>query len=183
VTSEVGLGKLGGLLSSASEIRSGPLQRLDALTASLVAEVNGLHRSGFGLDGLSGRDFFNSDLTVAIQDPMMIGAAAQATEPGDNTIALQMAELSGEVIGALGSAFSEYYGGIVAAVGTLARGASDMHTFDENLLVELQNRRDSVSGVSLDEEAMNLVRFQRSFEAGARMMQVTDELLETIINL
>jgi flagellar hook-associated protein 1 FlgK len=113
----------------------------------------------------------------------MVGAAMQPGTPGDNAIALEIADLSGKVIDDLGSTFPEYYGGIVASVGTQARAASDMREFDENLLVELQNRRDSVSGVSLDEEAINLVRFQRSFEAGAKMMKVTDELLETLINL
>lgn len=183
VTAEIGLGKLGGLISSAAEIRSGPLQHLGMLTASLITEVNELHRVGYGLDGLAGRDFFNADFTVAVTDPNMVGAAMQPGMPGDNAIALEIAELSGKVIDDLGGTFPEYYGGIVASVGTQARAASDMREFDENLLVELQNRRDSVSGVSLDEEAINLVRFQRSFEAGAKMMKVTDELLETLINL
>ncbi len=182
VTGDVKLGKLGGLISAAAEIKAGPLQRLQALTQALIAEVNDIHSQGCGLDGVSGRDFFNADFTVAISDPAAVAAASGPGLPGDNTIALRIAELSSTVISSLGNTFSEYYNGIVAEAGTMARAASDTRTFDENLLVELQGRREALSGVSLDEEAMNLVRFQRSFEAAARMIQVTDELLDTIVN-
>jgi flagellar hook-associated protein 1 FlgK len=61
--------------------------------------------------------------------------------------------------------------------------AADSLTFDSNLLSALQTRRDAISGVSLDEEAANLIRYQRSYEAGARMIVVADELFRTILNL
>jgi flagellar hook-associated protein 1 FlgK len=65
----------------------------------------------------------------------------------------------------------------------MSKAAADGLTYDDNLRFELEKKRDAVSGVSLDEEAANLIRFQRAYEAGARMMRVADELLETIINL
>lgn len=135
--------------------------------------------------------FFVSPLTdaiknfgVAISDHMKIAASSSNLAlPGDNRNALRMVELSTGSITGLDSSFSAFYRGIVSRVGTMSRASSDSLRFDENLLNELNNRREAISGVSLDEEAANLIRFQRSFEAGARLIKVTDELLQTILNL
>jgi flagellar hook-associated protein 1 FlgK len=122
---------------------------------------------------------------VAITDQDKIAAASSdAALPGDNSNALSMAQLSGNAIANLGGAtFSSYYGGLVSTIGSMSKAASDSLTFDDNLLSELNTKRESLSGVSLDEEAANLIRFQRSFQAGAKMIQVTDELLQTLLNL
>ncbi len=136
--------------------------------------------------------FFISPLTdviknfgVAVTDPQKVAASLSGTTlPGDNTLALQIAQLSQSNISNLnGATFGSYYSGLVSTVGSMSRAASDSLTFDDNLRFELEKRREAVSGVSLDEEAANLIRFQRSFEAGARIISVTDELLQTIINL
>lgn len=122
---------------------------------------------------------------VAITDEQKIAAASSDTTlPSDNSNALLIAQLSGNAQVNLGGAtFSSYYKGLVSTIGSMSKAASDSLTFDGNLLSELNNRRESLSGVSLDEEATNLIKFQRSFEAGAKMIQVTDELLQTLLNL
>ena len=122
---------------------------------------------------------------VAITDEQKIAAASSDTTlPGDNSNALLIAQLSENAQTNLGGAtISSYYKGLVSTIGSMSKAASDSLTFDDNLLSELNNRRESLSGVSLDEEATNLIKFQRSFEAGAKMIQVTDELLQTLLNL
>jgi flagellar hook-associated protein 1 len=122
---------------------------------------------------------------VAISDYKKIAAASSsASLPGDNSNALSIINLSGANIANLGDkTLMGYYQGIVGEIATLSRAASDSLTFDNNLLTELSNRRESLSGVSLDEEAVNLIKYQRAFQAGARMINVTDELLQTILNL
>ncbi len=122
---------------------------------------------------------------VAITDTNEIAAASSAAQlPGDNTNALQIAQAAGASISNLGSnTFSEYYAGIVSGIGSLSQAATDASTFEQNLLTEITNQRDSVSGVSLDEEAANLIKYQRAYEAGAKLIQITDELLQTVINL
>jgi flagellar hook-associated protein 1 FlgK len=126
-----------------------------------------------------------SDFGVALTDPRKIAAASAAAGlPGDNTNALRIAALADAAVDSLGGAtFSGYYGGIVSKAGSMARDASDLQAFDGNLRAELVNRRESASGVSLDEEAANLIAYQRAFEAGARMIRVTDELLQTVLQL
>ncbi len=122
---------------------------------------------------------------IAINDPDKIAAAtSDSTLPGDNNNAINILNLfDGSINDLDNSTFIDYYKNIVEEVAMMSRASSDSLTFDENLLQEIQKRRESLSGVSLDEEAANLVRYQRSFEAAARMIKITDELLETILNL
>jgi len=122
---------------------------------------------------------------VAISDPNKVAAASVAGDlPGDNSNALQIAQVSGTTIANLGnSTFSDYYSGLVSGIGSASQAASDNSTFNQNLLTEITSQRDAISGVSLDEEAANLIKYQRAYEAGAKMISITDELLQTVINL
>jgi len=126
-----------------------------------------------------------SNFGVAVSDPRKVAAASAASAlPGDNTNALRIAGLADAAVSSLGGAtFSGYYGGLVSDVGRLAKNASDLSQFDSNLQSELQNRRDSASGVSLDEEATNLIAYQRAYEAGARIIKITDELFQTVLQM
>lgn len=126
-----------------------------------------------------------TNLGVAITDPQKIAAASSNTAlPGDNQNALQILSLFDSTLPNLGNTtLIGYLREIVSNVGTMSSAAHYSLGFDRNLLEEIKIRRESVSGVSLDEEAMNLIRFQRAFEAGARIIKVTDELLQTIIQL
>jgi len=122
---------------------------------------------------------------VAITDPRKVAASSNLAElPGNSDIALQISQLSDLSQASLdGSTFSDFYAGIVATVGVMKRTAADSVTFDNSLMEALQSRRESISGVSLDEEAANLIRYQRSFEASARMVNVADELMKTVLSL
>ena len=140
----------------------------------------------------AGDSFFISPLkqvvqnfSVALTDGDQVAAATLPTAPdGDNTNAIAMVErYSANIASLKNNSFNEHYQGIVANVGSMSQSATDSLQFDDNLLFELQNRREATSGVSLDEEAANLIRYQRAFEAGARIIQLTDELLELVINL
>lgn len=193
ITGIINKGRLGGLIAARDKIESNSLYGLRSLIKSIIDEVNIIHRQGYGLDGSTGNDFFEpvSDIESAIQgfnvkitDIKKIAAASsQGSLPGDNTNALRIADLQNASIGGLGDTFSGYYNGLVLSIGNMSRAASDSLRFEDNLFSELNKRRDSVSGVSLDEEAVNLIRFQRAFEAGAKMIKAADDLLETILNL
>ncbi|MEW6720388.1 MAG: flagellar hook-associated protein FlgK [Thermodesulfobacteriota bacterium] len=126
-----------------------------------------------------------SNFGVSISDTDEIAAADAASSlPGDNRNALRIAALADAGVSTLGNAtVSGYYAGLVTSVGSMAADASDLQTFDANLHTELANQRDSASGVSLDEEATSLIVYQRAFEAAARLISVTDELLQTVLSL
>jgi flagellar hook-associated protein 1 FlgK len=122
---------------------------------------------------------------VAITDPNQIAAASSNTAlPGDNTNATAIANLAQSSISTLGnSTFSDYYNGLVAQVGTQSAAASNSLTFDNNLLTQIQTNQQSVSGVNLDDEATNLLQYERSYEASAQIIKVTDELVQTVIGM
>jgi len=126
-----------------------------------------------------------SNFAVELTDTDQIAAASGAASlPGDNTNALALAGLADSGISSLGNAtYSGYYAGIVSSVGSMAADAADLQTFDANLQSELANQRDSASGVSIDEEAANLIVYQRGFEAAARLISVADELIQTVLAL
>ncbi len=168
----------GSLVTSGAYVSGNPIS-FDGIEITITGTVNPSDR--FSVSPLT-TAIRNIDL--AISDPEDVAASASLSGlQGDNTIALNIYNLSTIAIGDIGDTFIDYYRGIVTITGTMSRAASDSLTFDENLLSEIQSRRDSISGVSLDEEAINLIRYQRSFEAAAKMIKVTDELLDMVMNL
>lgn len=124
-----------------------------------------------------------SSFGVAITDPTKIAAATLGGGVGDNGNALLMTQLANNGIPSLNDTFSGYYSGVVSTVGSTKQSTSDGLTFDNNLLSQIQARRDSASGVSLDEEATNLINFQRSYQAGAKLITVADELVQSVLAL
>jgi flagellar hook-associated protein 1 FlgK len=125
------------------------------------------------------------DFNVALTAGAQVATSQDPTSPDeDNRNALDMVALHSSTVSNLDDkTFHDHYAEIVSTVGSMSQSASDSLEFDDNLLYELKSRRESISGVSLDEEAANLIRFQRAFEAGARIIKLTDELLELVINL
>lgn len=168
----------GSIISTGSYV-SGNLISFDGIDITITGTINATDK--FSVSPLTTAI---KNLSLAITDPEKIAASSSLTGlPGDNSNALSIYNLSTFAINDLGDTFMDYYRGIVTVTGTMSRAASDSLTFDENLLSEIQSRRDSVSAVSLDEEAINLIRFQRSFEAAAKMIKVTDDLLEMVMNI
>jgi len=74
------------------------------------------------------------------------------------------------------------YQDVVIKVGISTEHAGNMVQNQEALLAQLSNRRESVSGVSVDEEVTNLIKYQRSFEANSRVISTISEMLDTLIN-
>jgi flagellar hook-associated protein 1 len=120
---------------------------------------------------------------VALSDPRGI-AAAQSLVSGDNTNALALVGLQSTTQGALsGATLGDYFGALQARVGSLVRSAEDAATVEEGLLANVSAQRDAVSGVSLEEEFTDLIRFQRGFQAAAQLISVGDSLLEELIGM
>jgi len=170
----------GALVTTGAYVPAGTTITLPGMSVDIAGAVT--NADSFTISPLTNviRDF-----SVMITDPRSVAAATSPLQlPGDNANALQIAQLTDTAQSTLGNTtFSGYYGGVVSTVGVMKETAADSLTFDNTLLSALQARRDSISGVSLDEEAANLIRYQRSYQAGARMITVADELLQTILNL
>lgn len=126
---------------------------------------------------------------VALTNTNQIAAASQPSTaltgpkvPGDNTNALALVGLHTSRQGALGNlTLNDYHTITIGNVGSAAREAELTFNTVTQEVDQLQSLRESVSGVSLDEELTNLLSFQRSFEASARMITVADELFQTVL--
>jgi flagellar hook-associated protein 1 FlgK len=170
----------GALVTSGAYVPAGTTIALSGMSVTISGAVTSV--DSFTVSPLTSAI---ADFGTALNDTQQIAAAATvAGIPGDNGIAIQIAQLTDASIANLNNTtFSGYYSGLVSTVGSASRLTNDGLTFDNNLMAALQTQRDSISGVSLDEEAANLIRYQRSYEAAARMIQVADELLQTILSL
>ncbi len=202
ITGYISNGKLGAVLEVRDSDVPAYLARVDRLAYSIVTEVNNLHQSGYALDGTTtGLDFFadlsgltsppenaaeNMAVSSDVSDVDNIAAAQSPASPGDNTNALAMAALQQTLT--LGGpppayTFGDYYSALVADVGIDVQKVSTLRSHQETLIEQLEIRRESVSGVSLDEEMADLVKFQYAFEASAKLISIADEMLTTVIGL
>jgi flagellar hook-associated protein 1 FlgK len=81
------------------------------------------------------------------------------------------------------STFDDYYNSVVSDVGNDVQTASTNFDHQTSMVNHLDNYRESISGVSLDEEMINLIKFQHAYDAAAKLITTVDELLDTVINM
>ncbi|MBI4475691.1 MAG: flagellar hook-associated protein FlgK [Acidobacteria bacterium] len=195
VTAEVTSGKVGGLLRVRDVLVPDYKNRLDTLAYEVVSRVNTTHQAGFDLNGTAGGVFFTAigavagaaalvavDATLAA-NPSKV-AAAGSTSAGDNQAARNMVALRDTKFlnGGL-STFSDAWGELAYRVGRDAQAARQERQTRGDVLRQVLSMRDMVSGVSLDEEAMSMMKFQRAYEANARFFQLIDETLDTLLRM
>ena len=109
-------------------------------------------------------------------------AAAQSLSPGDNANALALAQLR-DTLAIDGSTFGTFYHTLVTSVGAVSQQASRLAENQQTVLTDLENRREALSGVSLDEEQVNLIRFQQAYNAAANFIRIAEELGRTVLDL
>ncbi len=112
-----------------------------------------------------------------------IAAAKSKDQPGDGSNALALAKLLKlEKIAQLGgTTFEDYYQAMIGELGVQGQQAKRMAENQQLLVSQLDSNRQEVSGVSLDEEMVNMIRFQHAYAAAARMITAIDEMLGVII--
>lgn len=120
---------------------------------------------------------------VQITDPAKIAAAATGSPSGNNSNALSLAALQTTRGMAGGTAtFQEAYGIVVADVGVKTNQVGIAKDSQKVLLDQAIESRNAVSGVNLDEEAANLIKFQQAYQAAAQLVSVNDQLFQTLLN-
>jgi flagellar hook-associated protein 1 FlgK len=112
-----------------------------------------------------------------------IAASGSATSSGDNSNAVAMAQLLNDATTMGASTFSNYYNSLVAQVGLDVQTAKTVVAQDAAFMKQLTTLRDSQSGVSLDEELANLIQYQRSYQASARLITTATEMMDVVINM
>jgi len=190
ITSSITGGNLAGDLQLRDEEIPALQNSLDTLASGLANNVNTQHLAGFDLSGVAGTNFFVPpagvagaalNLQVAITDPTKVAASADGT-PGDNTNATALANLQNQnIIG--GQTPINFYSGLIFQVGNDTANSSAQLSAEKLLIQQLQDQQNAVSGVSLDQEAANLVQFQTAFNAAARVASIVASLFQTTINM
>ena len=157
---------------------------LDQLAYEIQNHVNTIHSAGYDLDGNTSINFF-APLASATDASRLI--ALDPAVAGDNrkiagTAAMQLGNLLHDPV-FTGGSLTDQYGTLIYTVGSdVASAQSSMNEHDQ-LLAQLQNRRQSISGVSIDEESIQILQFQRSYQASARMLKAVDELLQVTLGI
>ena len=192
INAEISGGKLKGLLEVRDTIIADYMTRLDTLAGTLMNDVNLLHQAGFDLNGIGGEVFFIGTGTAAdlevnpniVADLNLIAAASDAaTVPGDGRNAVDIANLQYDLNMGGTQSYNDFYGAIVRDVGNEVLKSDAYYNHQSDMMVQLENQRESVSGVSLDEEMINLIKFQNAYTAAAKLITTADEMMQTVLQL
>jgi flagellar hook-associated protein 1 len=181
-------GKLKGTLDVRDKVLSDQLSGLNALAGGLITQVNTIHRTGFGLNNATNLDFFQGSNAgdIAVNDSLdnaSIAASSGANQAGNSSIARQIAVLKTVKAMKGGTAtLNDFYNAQVTELGVTAQRAGDS-SYQHGLVEKaLGDQRESVVGVNLDEEAADMAKAQKAYQAAARVMNAYDELLDLVIN-
>ena len=194
ITSKITSGQLAGQLQIRDQEIPSIRTSLDTLASSLSSAVNTQNQAGFDLNGAAGGNIFSpppaggvgaaSSITLATTDPTKIAASGGSApgSPGDNTNANALLALQNQNIVA-GDTPLNYYSGLVFKIGNDVSTAQINQQSGSLVLQQIQNLQGGVSGVDINEEAANLIRYQNAYSASAKIASTIDTLMQTAINM
>jgi flagellar hook-associated protein 1 FlgK len=183
-------GALAGITKARDTSITGLMSDLDGLAGTVISAVNAAHRAGYGLDNSTGLDFFTGADAATIgvnsalrSNPEKLATAGAPDEPGNPDAARAIADVQNALLMGGGTAtIDDTYRSIVSKLGVASQQASLQTDNQDVLLRHLDTARQSVSGVSIDEEMTELMKQQHSYQAAARVIQTVDTMLDTLVN-
>lgn len=193
INSQITSGQLGGTIEARDQQIPSIENQLDTLAAGIANSVNAVQTTGYDLNGTlaTKEPLFNTppadttgaaaSLSVAMTDPSQIAASSDGSA-GSNGNAELMYALSNQAI-IDGQNPTNYYSGIVSNVGNAAANASAEQTASSQILQQLNDQLSSVSGVSLDEEAANMVQYQDAYQASAQVITTINDMMYAAIQM
>lgn len=189
VTGEISGGVLGGMLQARDQAIPGLKTQLDSLAGGMVTALNTAHAMGTDLNGNPGGNLFlpvtgagaAASMAVAITDPRLLAASTDGASGGNGNLA-NLSAVANQAV-ANGLTPSGAYGNIVFQAGMSVSDGNTELDASNAMLQQLQQQRSSVSGVSLDEEASNLLLYQRGYQAAAQAISAVNQMLQTVINM
>jgi len=191
ITGTITSGQLGGTIQARDRQIPAFQTQLDTLAAGLANAVNAVQAGGFDLNGVAGTNLFTpppvsgvgaaASLSVALTNPALIAASSDGT-PGSNGNAEVLYALRNQAV-ISSQTPTAYYSGIVFNVGNETANANAEQNASALVLQQLNDQRASISGVSLDQEAANLVRYQQAYSASAQVISAINSMMQTVINM
>jgi flagellar hook-associated protein 1 FlgK len=190
ITSTISGGALGGQIQVRDQELPSILNKLDILAYNLSTAVNTQSKAGFDANGNPGVNFFtpltgvagaSSSISVAITDPNLVAASSDGTV-GSNGNAQALANLQNQTI-VNGQTPANYYSGLIFQIGNDVSQAQTEQTAVGLVQQQLADQRGAISGVSLDEEAVNLIQYQAAYQASANVINVINTLLTATLDI
>jgi len=191
ITGSLKGGSLAGLIQIRDQEIPGLASSLDQLATGLANALNTANKTGFDLNGNAGGNLFApppvggvgaaATLRVSITGPALIAASSDGTTGSNGNLAALSAVHDQAV--ANGQTPLDFYSNIVFQVGIATSNTSADVDSSNLILQQLQDQRGSISGVSLDEEAANLIKYQTAYQAAARVVSTVNTLLDVAVNL
>ncbi|MEY4630697.1 MAG: hypothetical protein RIQ81_817 [Pseudomonadota bacterium] len=194
----VGNGEISALMEVRDKLIPELSMKNNQLAAAMTESINSVHQQGFGVGEFqhaAGRNLFKpvDDIRSAAGKMSLDDAIEASTNAisfastpmavGDNVIGNKLIALKDSKILGGRSDFQQFYSDMIGEFGTEVLRAEHVNDAEEVLVKDLQNRREAVSGVSLDEEATNLMRWQANFAASSKLITTVDEMLETVLSI
>ncbi len=186
-------GKLKSLLDVRDEVIPGYMANLDNLAKTFAEKVNEIHFKGYDNNSTpqSGHYFFDPSVTGAadfcvsgsIMSDVNNIAVSQTGSEGDNRIALEMTDLRNQKLIEGRYSLSEGYGQLLYDIGSDASNATSNTENKKLSLEQTNNFRESIKGVSMNEETANLLKFQQIYQAAAKIISIADEMTKIVIGL
>lgn len=185
-------GKLGATLALRDTLIPAYQAQVDALATTITASVNAQHTAGFDLNGAAGIELFDSSATDAatfaisslITSTSQIAASSSTALKGDNGNAQSMSRLQSQKLMAGGTlTLNGYLDSLVSGIGLDVASSKTIVSQDDAFSKQLTSLRESNSGVSLDEELTNLIKYQRSYQASAKLISTAAEMMDTVMGI
>ncbi len=190
ITGKFSGGDLGGLLQVRDTILPGFTGQLDTLANGFAKAVNAAQTTGFDINGNPGTALFQvpssvagsaAAITLAVNDGSALAISSDGS-PGSNGNLSKLTGVQGQAL-ANGINPTGSFAALVSSVGNATSQASTQSTALQSSLTQLQNQQNSVSGVSLDEESSNLIRYQQAYEAAAEVITTIRSLFSDTLNM
>ena len=186
-------GKLKGLFDNSNQV-SAYRSQLDNLANTLRTQVNSIHMAGYTSTGATGQEFFNDSIpqTGAADFALSAGVDASASNiaigstaaAGDGSAALAISALRDVKFASLTNRTSEtFFSDLVSTVGRDVNVARNGVETANALSEQLESQVQDVAGVNLDEEMSNMLKFQRSYQAAAKVLNMMDSVMGDLINM
>jgi flagellar hook-associated protein 1 FlgK len=188
-------GRLGALLDARDGIIPSYLDKIDDLAGTIMTQVNDIHARGFDAQRNLGGKFLvvEPEDSVAYARHLAVNQmiiadsgkiAASATVSGDGEQAAAIAALKDKLIMNGGqTTVSSFYASLIGQLGREVADAGRNAEYQANVMTQLANQREGISGVSIDEEMMNLIKYQMGYQAAGKLCQVVDEMMNTLMSL
>lgn len=195
ITSQISGGTLGGYIEARDGTLTTLATNLDSMAYDFAQAVNNVQTAGSDLNGTAGTAMFDppdttsgvstgaaSTITVALTSGSQIAAAASGGASGDNSNLVDMIDIEDQDV-VNGTTPSSAFANLTDYIGTAISTANANETSSNDVLTQLTDQQSSTEGVSVDEEAANLILYERTYEAAAKLISTLDTMMANVLNM